>query len=90
MRFTLRQVQVFVAIARLESVSRAAESLALSQSAASTSLAELERQAQALRDTQPGKRVVRTEPQATDYEPSAHSDRELDGMMDAAVGPCDD
>lgn len=43
MRFTLRQIQVFVAIARLESVSRAAESLALSQSAASTSLAELER-----------------------------------------------
>ncbi|SDS77294.1 LysR family transcriptional regulator [Pseudomonas oryzae] len=43
MRFTLRQLQVFVAVARLESVSRAAESLALSQSAASTSLAELER-----------------------------------------------
>lgn len=43
MRFTLRQIQIFVAIARLESVSRAAEALALSQSAASTSLAELER-----------------------------------------------
>lgn len=43
MRFTLRQLQVFVAVARLESVSRAGESLALSQSAASTSLAELER-----------------------------------------------
>ncbi|MCL7462304.1 LysR family transcriptional regulator [Pseudomonas sp. NW5] len=43
MRFTLRQLQVFTAIARLENVSRAAESLALSQSAASTSLAELER-----------------------------------------------
>ena len=43
MRFSLRQIQVFVAIARQESVSRAAESLALSQSAASTSLAELER-----------------------------------------------
>lgn len=43
MRFTLRQLEVFVAIARLESVSRAAESLSMSQSAASTSLAELER-----------------------------------------------
>jgi DNA-binding transcriptional LysR family regulator len=44
MRFTLRQLEVFVAIARQESVSRAAESLALSQSAASSSLTELERQ----------------------------------------------
>ncbi len=43
MRFTLRQLEVFVAIARLESVSKAAESLRMSQSAASTSLAELER-----------------------------------------------
>ena len=43
MRFTLRQLEVFVAIARLESVSRAATSLAMSQSAASTALAELER-----------------------------------------------
>ncbi len=42
MRFTLRQVQVFVAVARAENVSRAAESLALSQSAASAALAELE------------------------------------------------
>ncbi len=44
MRFTLRQLQVFVAVAQQESVSRAAGSLALSQSAASTSLTELERQ----------------------------------------------
>ncbi|MCB5184940.1 LysR family transcriptional regulator [Methylobacillus gramineus] len=44
MRHTLRQLEVFVAIARMENVSRAAESLALSQSAASTALAELERQ----------------------------------------------
>ncbi len=43
MRFTLRQLEVFVAVARQESVTRAAESLSLSQSAASTSLAELER-----------------------------------------------
>lgn len=44
MRFTLRQIQVFVEIARSENVSRAAEALALSQSAASAALAELENQ----------------------------------------------
>jgi DNA-binding transcriptional LysR family regulator len=48
MRFSLRQIGVFVAVARHESVSRAAEELALSQSATSTALAELER----LYDTQ--------------------------------------
>lgn len=44
MRFTLRQLQVFVAVARRESVSRAGESLSLSQSATSNSITELERQ----------------------------------------------
>lgn len=44
MKYTLRQLEIFVAIARTESVSRAAEQVALSQSAASTALAELERQ----------------------------------------------
>lgn len=44
MRYTLRQLEVFVAVAQHESVSHAARSLALSQSAASTALAELERQ----------------------------------------------
>ncbi|MBK7421928.1 MAG: LysR family transcriptional regulator [Propionivibrio sp.] len=43
MRFTLRQMAVFVAVARQESVSRAAEALSLSQSATSTALGELER-----------------------------------------------
>lgn len=43
MRFTLRQMAVFVAVARQESVSRAAEALFLSQSATSTALGELER-----------------------------------------------
>lgn len=43
MRFTLRQIGVFVAVARHESVSRAADELSLSQSATSTALAELER-----------------------------------------------
>ena len=44
MHFTLRQLEVFVAVAQHESVSRAAKALALSQSATSTALAELERQ----------------------------------------------
>ena len=43
MKFSLRQLAVFVAVARHESVSRAAEALALSQSAASSALGELER-----------------------------------------------
>jgi len=42
MRFTLKQLQVFLAVASHENVSLAAEELAMSQSAASTSLAELE------------------------------------------------
>lgn len=43
MKITLRQIEVFVSIARLENVSRAADRLAMSQSAASTALLELER-----------------------------------------------
>lgn len=43
MKFTLRQMAVFAAVARQESVSRAAEALSLSQSATSTALGELER-----------------------------------------------
>ena len=44
MRYTLRQLEVFVAVARAGGVSRAARALGLSQSAASGSLADLERQ----------------------------------------------
>jgi DNA-binding transcriptional LysR family regulator len=44
MRYTLRQLQVFLAVARDESVSQAARALAMSQSAASASLSDLERQ----------------------------------------------
>jgi DNA-binding transcriptional LysR family regulator len=44
MRYTLRQLEAFVAIARSENVSRAAETLNLSQSATSGALAELENQ----------------------------------------------
>jgi DNA-binding transcriptional LysR family regulator len=44
MKYSLRQLEVFVAVARQESVSRAAEALALTQSATSMALSELERQ----------------------------------------------
>ncbi len=44
MRYTLRQLEVFLAVAHHESVSRAARDLAMSQSAVSGSLADLERQ----------------------------------------------
>ncbi|MDI1310469.1 MAG: LysR family transcriptional regulator [Methylotenera sp.] len=44
MKYTLRQLEIFVAISRSKSVSRAAEVLHLSQSATSTSLGEFERQ----------------------------------------------
>ena len=44
MRYSLRQLEVFLATARYENVTRAAETLAMSQSAASGSLQELERQ----------------------------------------------
>lgn len=43
MKFTLRQLEIFVAVAHAGSVSRAAEQVSLSQSAASTALGELER-----------------------------------------------
>jgi len=42
MRFSLKQIQVFLAVANHENVSRAASELAMSQSAASTSLKQLE------------------------------------------------
>ena len=44
MKYTLRQLEIFVAVSRAESVSRAAEQLFLSQSATSTALGEFERQ----------------------------------------------
>lgn len=44
MKYTLRQLEIFVAISRSDSVSRAAEALSLSQSATSSALSEFERQ----------------------------------------------
>lgn len=44
MRYTLRQLEVFRSTARLENISQAADALAMSQSAASSALRELETQ----------------------------------------------
>lgn len=44
MKYTLRQLEIFVEVGRHENVSRAAAAMALSQSAASMALAEFERQ----------------------------------------------
>jgi DNA-binding transcriptional LysR family regulator len=57
MRYTLRQLEVFLAVARHESVSRAAEDLAMSQSAVSGALADLERQFEIQLFERLGKRV---------------------------------
>ncbi|HIC46913.1 LysR family transcriptional regulator, partial [Methylophaga sp.] len=44
MKFSLRQLEIFVAVSRTGSVSKAAQAVFLSQSAASTALAEFEKQ----------------------------------------------
>ncbi len=57
-RFTLRQLSVFLETARAGNISRAAERLSLSQSAASNALKELERQYDILLFDRVGKRLV--------------------------------
>jgi DNA-binding transcriptional LysR family regulator len=61
MRFTLRQLEVFVAIAQFSHVSKAGESLSLSQSAASSALKELEQQYGAPLFDRHGKRLILNE-----------------------------
>jgi DNA-binding transcriptional LysR family regulator len=57
MRYTLRQLEVFLAVARHESISRASEQLAMSQSAVSGALADIERQFDILLFDRVGKRL---------------------------------
>jgi DNA-binding transcriptional LysR family regulator len=61
MRFTLRQLEVFLSVARCGSVSRAARELAMSQSAASGSLGDLESQFDVQLFDRVGKRLVLSE-----------------------------
>ncbi len=57
MRFSLRQVEVFLAVATLENMTKAAQQLAMSQSAASSALKELEQQFDAKLFDRIGKRL---------------------------------
>lgn len=57
MRYTLRQLQVFLATAHHENISRAADSLAMSQSAASSALKDLEQQFEIQLFDRAGKRL---------------------------------
>ncbi|GAB2891585.1 LysR family transcriptional regulator [Microbulbifer echini] len=57
MRYTLRQLEVFLACAHHENVSRAAESLSMSQSAASAALKEFEQQFELRLFERTGKRL---------------------------------
>jgi DNA-binding transcriptional LysR family regulator len=57
MRYTLRQLEVFLATARHGTLSQAAESLAMSQSAASSALRDLESQFEVLLFERVGKRL---------------------------------
>lgn len=61
MRYTLKQLQIFLAIASHENVSRAAAQLSLSQSAASTALKELEQQFELALFDRIGKRLQLSE-----------------------------
>ncbi len=61
MRFTLRQLEVFLAVARFESVSQAAHELGMSQSAVSGSLADLEGQFEIQLFNRVGKRLELSE-----------------------------
>lgn len=61
LNFSLRQLEVFVAIAKTENVSSAAHSLAMSQSAASSSLSELERRTGQPMFDRAGKRLILNE-----------------------------
>lgn len=57
MKYTLRQIEVFLAVAHHQNVSRAAEQLSLSQSAASGALKELENQFEIQLFNRMGKRL---------------------------------
>lgn len=89
MRFTLRQLQIFVTTVREGSLSRAADQLSMSQSAASSGLAEFERQfdvqvfdrvGKALRLNELGERLL---PQAVDLLARAE---EIENLMHGHAG----
>ncbi len=89
MKYSLRQLEIFVAISRTESVSRAAEALSLSQSATSTALSELERQfdlqlfdrvGKSLRINETGRQLL---PRAVELLDRAH---EIEALLQGHAG----
>lgn len=90
MKFSLRQLEVFAAVARLENVSAAADELGMSQSAASTALGELERRSGRPLFDRAGKRLRLNElgrqllPQSLDLLERA---REIDAVLSGQSGP---
>ncbi len=89
MNITLRQLEVFCAIAHRGNVSRAAEDTSISQSAASMALAELERQLDERLFDRFGKKLVLNEngarllPKALELLARTH---EIEGMFTGADG----
>lgn len=89
MKFSLRQLEIFVAVSRTGSVSKAAQALFLSQSAASTALAEFEKQynvqlfdrvGKSLRINQAGQQLL---PHAVELLDRAH---EIHNLMEGHAG----
>lgn len=89
MKYSLRQLEIFVTISRTESVSRAAEALSLSQSATSTALSELERQfdlqlfdrvGKSLRINETGRQLL---PRAVELLDRAH---EIEALLQGHAG----
>lgn len=89
MKYSLRQLEIFVAISRTESVTRAAEELSLSQSATSTALGEFERQfdlqlfdriGKSLRINETGRQLL---PRAVELLDRAH---EIEALLQGHAG----
>lgn len=87
MKFTLRQLQVFLAVARFNNISRAAASLSMSQSAASGALQALENQFSIQLFDRQGKRLRlnalghRVRPRAESLLAQAHTLEQLLGQQ---------
>lgn len=89
MKYSLRQLEIFVAISRTESVTRAADELSLSQSATSTALGEFERQfdlqlfdriGKSLRINETGRQLL---PRAVELLDRAH---EIEALLQGHAG----
>lgn len=85
MRYTLRQLEVFLAVARTGSVSRAGWDLAMSQSAVSGALADLERQFDVRLFDRLGKRLRLSE-FGTALRPRAEAVLDRARELEAALG----